>query len=456
MTHPTGFFLYHGNQLPRLAKALGNLLAEPADGCLLKPDTVLIPQPSMRRWLQNSLAEQFGIAANIDFSPPGSFINGILQPWLASQDERRILNPERLRWRIFQALSDPSLLNKPAFQQVRQYLDQQQVKAWQLSGELADSFEKYQAWRRPWLLAWSRNPPADDWQAQLWQQASAGYSYRAQAVAAYLKALNNPDCARPAGLPNRLAIFACQNLSPDVLHVLQSFGRWSAVHFYLHNPCEAYWGDVKNPRSREEILAFQGDNPLLNQWGFAGRDFVASLLSEQSEQWAGEQDDYLPNSATADNLTTHNSTHDLNRGLLHCIQDDVLYRNAPEISLASFSRDSDDGSIQIHSCHSSLREVQALHAQLLALMHKDPTLQWRDIAIMAPNLENYAPFFAPVFGQQNGHYPALPFTLSDQALYQDAELADLFFKLLTLGQSRFTSNEGYELLCHPLVAKYYQ
>ena len=70
-----GFHLYHSNALDVLAGLLAAEVARaPADGDWLRPDVVLVPQFSMRRWLQQALAEQLGICANLRFLTPGEFV----------------------------------------------------------------------------------------------------------------------------------------------------------------------------------------------------------------------------------------------------------------------------------------------------------------------------------------------------------------------------------------------
>ena len=444
MTPAPGFFLHHGNDLPALAHALGAGLTACNNRDWLLPDTVLIPQPSMRRWLQNSLAEQAGIAANLDFQLPGQMLDTVLQPWLPAPDPAMLLNGERCRWRIFTLLLDDGLMVNPAFARIKRFLHaaDRQHRAWQLAGELAQTFEKYQAWRRDWLLSWHQKAVPGDWQSILWHLASQGRTFRAQAVEAYLNSLVNPGCPRPSGLPDHLSVFACQNLSPDVVRILQSFGRWIRVEFFLHNPCEAYWGDSGQRRSASDVLAMAFDNPLLDQWGYAGRDFVASLLSEQSAEWLGEAEHYRRPQGDAEPT------------LLQCLQDDVLNREAPKAGRMTRQALLSDASVQIHCCAGALREVQMLRGQLLALMQRNPELQWRDIVIMAPDLDRFAPYFAPVFGQTTADYPALPFALSETAA-TGTGLHGLVFRVLALARSRFTGNDGYELLAHPLLAETY-
>ena len=442
MSEFNGFYLHHSNQLERLAHTLGKNMAENQANNILQTDTVLIPQPSMRRWLQKSLAEQFGIAANIDFLPPGSFINKQLEAWLPKQ--LPLLTPEILRWRLFALLQDQVLMRESVFLGLSRFMQSGdiQLRAWQLAGELSQAYEKYQAWRKNWLIDWHNNSDEHDWQAKLWFLASSSHSFRAQAFQRYFKSYDSSNIEKPIELPERLFVFACQSISPDVLRVIRSFARWSQVHFYLHNPCIAYWGDVQKPKTAEELIALQGDNTLLNQCGRAGRDFVAGLIAEQSAYDRVDDANYVePQSESL--------------SLLHQIQTDILYRREPIATFPTFTEQLKDDSLQIHSCHTPLREIQVLRVQLLALFEKHPEINARDVAIMTPHLDRYAPYIESVFNQQDGIYPALPYTLGDQALFAESKLAKFFFRLLTLAQNRFTSNEGFELISHAFITKHY-
>src|SRR5690606_40068998 len=74
------FRLYQSNSLEVLAGLLADALRTPAPGqALLVPDTILIPQAAMRRWLQASLAQAHGIAANLEFLTPGEFVRNALK-----------------------------------------------------------------------------------------------------------------------------------------------------------------------------------------------------------------------------------------------------------------------------------------------------------------------------------------------------------------------------------------
>ena len=59
---------------------------------------------------------------------------------------------------------------------------------------------------------------------------------------------------------------------------------------------------------------------------------------------------------------------------------------------------SDDRSVVVHSCHGRMREVEALHDELMASFEADPTLETRDVIVMAPDIDAYAPYIDAVFG----------------------------------------------------------
>ncbi len=106
------FRLYHGNDLEILAGVLARELAraDPRQG-LLEPVTILIPQPAMRRWLQKTLAEAHGIAANLRFLAPGEFVRDVLDANLPGSTDPALGDAGTLRWRLWEVLADPALLS---------------------------------------------------------------------------------------------------------------------------------------------------------------------------------------------------------------------------------------------------------------------------------------------------------------------------------------------------------
>ena len=80
-----------------------------------------------------------------------------------------------------------------------------------------------------------------------------------------------------------------------------------------------------------------------------------------------------------------------------------------------------DRSVQVHRCHGPARQVQVLREVLLGLLEDDPSLEPRDILVMCPDIENYAPLISAAFGLGDvvdGGHPAhrLRVQLADRAL----------------------------------------
>ena len=452
---PHDFRLYHSNALDVLAEVLADELRKPAPGqSLLTPDTLLIPQVAMRRWLQATLAQRHGIAANLEFLTPGEFVARALDANLGPSTDD--LDAATLHWRLHAALTDPTLLAKPALSQLAAYVaGDDPLKAWTLAGELAATFEKYQAWRRDWLLRWDAGADPDDPQAILWRVVAAGRSHRARRIQDYLARHVEAD-ALPSGLPARLFAFGTLNISPDVLRVLATQARVGSLHFYLPTPSAKYWGDLHTlgARLHAGVDPFAGEadeNPLLRDWGAAGKDFMALLGSYEVVHPSGE----IP--AYAD---PEQSQAGLRGSLLQRMQSDLFHRRATPSGILRDAVDADDPSLQFHACHTRLRELQVLHDRLRALLEDkrfDPPLQPREIAVLAPDIDPYLPYLDAVFGAHDrddaASARAIPYAMADASPLAGEPLAEVFLRLLALPVSRFGLEEMLDLLASPPLAE---
>jgi exodeoxyribonuclease V gamma subunit len=451
----TDFRLYPSNDLDVLAAVLGELLQGPGEGDWWREEWVLVPQFSMRRWLQQALAERLGICANVRFMTPGEFVEHALErnpgsgpgqaTGPAARGER--LLPEVLRWHLLRELThDPPA----AFAAFAAHADPR--RRWSLATSLADSFEKYQVWRRDLLLEWERRAPRDDAQAQLWKRIGGGRQHRARRIGEYLRRFGGDGNEAPAQLPPRLFVFACQNISPDVLQVIASQARAGEQHFLLHTPSRGYWGDLQRWAAdyRPDLDdQFGGDNPLLAAWGQAGRDFIAALGGGDTVRARFEAPAF-----------TRPHT-DL---LLGRMQDDVLENRAPLCDAPAGNAwprsavDAGDASLQFHACHTHLREVQVLHDQLRALLEQEaqpgrPRIDPRDIAVLMPDVDVYAPHVEAVFGGALGTPREIPYTLADTSPLASAALADAFLRLLRLPLQALTLPDAIDLLAVPALAE---
>ncbi len=450
------FRLYHGNALDVLAELLADALRTPAPGqSLLAPDTILIPQAAMRRWLQATLASRHGIAANLEFLTPGEFVARALDANLGKSNDD--LDAASLHWHLYAALSDPSVLARPPMAQLADYVaGDDPLKAWALASELARVFEKYQAWRRDWLLRWEAGADRDDPQAILWRVVAAGRNHRVRRIQAYLARFADGD-ALPVGLPTRLFAFGTLNVSPDVLRVIATQARVGTLHFYLPTPTREYWGDLQSlgARLRTGVDAFgdgAGENPLLRDWGAAGKDFMALLGSYEIVHPSGEIAAYADPEIATGTLRVEGGVQ---HSLLHRMQADLFHRRATPTGEPRNRVDANDPSLQAHACHTRLRELQVLHDRLRALFEDprfNPPLQPRDIAVLAPDIDPYAPYLDAVFGG-HGQAGSIPYAVADTSPLAGEPLAAVFLRLLMLPVARFGLKEMLDLLASPPLAE---
>ena len=459
-TPPTpDFRLYHSNSLEVLAGVLADILRTPAPGASpLAPDIVLIPQVAMRRWLQATLAARHGVAANIEFLTPGEFLGHALKANLGpSEDE---LDPETLHWPLYAALTDPALLAKPAMAAIATHVQgNDPLRAWSLAGELAQVFGKYQAWRRDWLLRWEGGADPDDPQAILWRRIARGRAHRARRIQQYLDRFETADRPLPAGLPSRLSAFATLNVSPDVLRVIATQARAGTLHCFVPTPVADYWGDLQRVRALP-LEAWTDDpagplaaeeNPLLRAWGAAGVDFMRLVGNYEVVHASAE-------------IHAHADPGEgggaLQGSLLRRLQSDLYHRHGVPGWPLREAVDRTDPSLQLHACHTRLRELQVLRDQLRALFDDDrfdPPLQPREVAVLAPDIDPYLPYLEAVFGDRGredaGPGQAIPYALADASPLANEPLAEVFLRLLALPVSRFGLREILDLLASPALAE---
>jgi len=479
------FTVYHSNQLDLLKDLAAWQIKNQPLANPLNPEVVLVQSPGMAQWLQMSLAEEFGIAANIEFPLPASFIWDMFVRVLPGIPKESAFNKSAMSWKLMTIL--PDLLPEEAFTSLRHYLhdDDDKRKLFQLASRVADLFDQYLVYRPQWLNSWEEGQLIDDlndaqiWQAPLWKalveythQLGQPEWHRANLYQRFIHKLENSE-TRPANLPDRVFICGISALPPIYLQALQALGKHIDIHLLFTNPCRHYWGDIQDyaflaklqnrhrrhyqdhheiPQFRDNSNAstlFNDDgeqqlsNPLLASWGKLGRDNL--YLLAQSE----------PNEVFAFvDLEPVNLLQTIKRDLLELEDNAVigLQKSEWETSTGKRILQPEDRSIVIHQCHSPQREVEVLQDRLLAMMADDPDLTPRDIIVMVADIDAYTPFIQSVFGNTPPER-ALPFAISDRRASQAHPALQAFASLLSLPDSRFTAEDVLALLEVPSVAE---
>ncbi len=107
--------------------------------------------------------------------------------------------------------------------------------------------------------------------------------------------------------------------------------------------------------------------------------------------------------------------------------------------------------MQVHACHGVARQVDVLREVLLGLLADDPTLEPRDVLVMCPDIDTYAPLIEAGFGLgdvvgERGH-PAhrLRVRLADRSPVQTNPLLGVARSLLDLAGGRAPATEVLDL-----------
>lgn len=477
--------VYHSNRLDVLEALMEFIVERERLDDPFEPEMILVQSTGMAQWLQMTLSQKFGIAANIDFPLPASFIWDMFVRVLPEIPKESAFSKQSMSWKLMTLL--PQLLHQDDFTLLRHYLidDTDKRKLFQLSSRAADLFDQYLVYRPDWLTHWEAGRlveglgEAQIWQAPLWK-ALVEYTeelgqprwHRANLYQRFIQTLENATTC-PAGLPSRVFICGISALPPVYLQALQALGKHIEIHLLFTNPCRYYWGDIKDPAYLAKLMArqrrhsfedrhlplfrdgqnaeglFNSDgeqdvgNPLLASWGKLGRDYIY-LLSELDS--AQELDAFV-------DITPDNLLHNIQSDILELESKAVAGVNLDEYSRSDNKRllDLNDNSVSFHVCHSPQREVEILHDRLLTMLEADPTLTPRDIIVMVADIDSYSPFIQSVFGSA----PAeryLPYAISDRRARQSHPVLQAFISLLSLPDSRFVSEDVLALLDVPVLA----
>jgi len=489
-----GFHAIHANHLEDLRRAVVYICRQnPLPP--LQSETFLVQSNGIAQWLKLALAEKrddegmdggLGIAAGMDFLFPARFIWQAYRAVLSDTEvpEQSPFDKSRLAWRLYRLL--PTLLDQgDAFLPLARFLDgtDPDVRTFQLAEKVADLFDQYQVFRADWLAAWEQGrdvlitargeekplAPENLWQPLLWRAlvedvGEAAHTSRSRIHTRFMaqgQTLAEP--ANPSRLPKRIVVFGVSSLPRQALEALYVLSRFSQVVLCVHNPCQFYWADIISDRellkaerkrgAAHPVLSTVDDpdqlhqhaNPLLAAWGKQGRDYIR-LLDEFDNP-----EEYRDRLQTPDRKIDIFSEHgsDETPCLLHQLQDDIL-NLTPLQEIREQHRTLDPGedhSLVFHQAHSPQREVEILHDQLLAAFNTDPNLRPRDVMVMVPDINVYAPHIQAVFGRyQPGSKRHIPFTISDQGQRHHEPVLIALETLMSLPRSRFGVSEILSLL----------
>ncbi len=177
-------------------------------------------------------------------------------------------------------------------------------------------------------------------------------------------------------------------------------------------------------------------HPLLASLGEVGKNYLGALYRYDEQDGLSEFASSLYASNTSGSALAH-----IQNGLLE---------GRVELGNTDISHLETDASIRFARCHSRLREAEALRDYVLDVIEQDSRFTLRDFIVMAPDIQQYAPFIDAVFGapieSENGGETRLFYGLSDHALVQEQPIIEQLLAVLQLDKKRLTVDEIFDLL----------
>jgi exodeoxyribonuclease V gamma subunit len=116
--------------------------------------------------------------------------------------------------------------------------------------------------------------------------------------------------------------------------------------------------------------------------------------------------------------------------------------------------------VQVHSCHGRARQVEVLRDAILHALAEDPALEPRDVIVMCPDIETFAPLIQATFGAgdlsgddgdtiealpEEIRPPDLRVRLADRSLRQTNPVLGVIARLIELSGERLTASQVLDL-----------
>lgn len=503
--------LYQSNRLEQLAHMMLALQANQPLASPLHTEHIVVQSQGMRRYITQYLAQHQGIAANMRFHLPAGLSWQLMRDLLPNITALSPFSTEVMRWRLL-TLFQSSDFRRPEFQAaftvLHSYLNNGDYAAYQLASEIADIFDQYLVYRPDWIAAWSKHQQVEqltanetaNWQAQLWRYLDDGSAQTPHRAALWLDLMHT--LATPQRkVAQRYCVFGMATLAPMYLNLLKQLALHSEVHIFALNPSEYFWGNVIEPAailaSGDVDLSQQG-HPLLASLGKQGRDFFNQLaetnvftdaaqfpkqalsgsllhslqhqiqtqtLPEQAaaQDFAGQHFDFIKQNKLNHSKRLNyfqaallQAQQDYEQNISHATRDKHHHAAArirhQQVRLTQLRL---DDSIQIHSAHSPLRELQILKDHILQQLSENKHWQPHDIAVLTPNIEPYAPFIEAVFGKQSPDNQALPYSIADVKRSTTQPLMQALGQVFDVLASRFEVNQVLALLEYDFLLQHF-
>ncbi|MFT4166680.1 MAG: exodeoxyribonuclease V subunit gamma [Microlunatus sp.] len=455
--------LHRAERSDRLVAGLADLLVDPLPDPFAS-EVVAVPTRGVERWLAQQLSNRLGVCAGVEFPSVRRLVADTLASVAEIDSDDDPWHPDRAVWSIL-AIIDAA--QDETWAQLlwshlrgRSAEETRSGRRWLTARRAATLFARYASERPELLERWRHGADVDSagnplgadraWQAELWRRlrGELGTPSPDERLPDALDRIAAGEVV--VGLPERLSVFGLTGLDRTQHQVLSALAAQRDVHLWLTHPSPALWDALATrspapPGRRSADTSLEAVNHRL--LGYLGRDSRELQLVLAAAQ---PHDEVVPG-LTADR--PRQST------LLSQLQHDIAANAAPVPTAERPLLSPDDRSLQVHAAHGPDRQVEVLRELLVGLLEEDPTLEPRDMVVLCPDIERFAPLISAVFGlaEEDGDtvHPGhrIRVRLADRALRRVNPLLAVLSEVLGLAGGRLEASAVLDLCAQPSVAR---
>ncbi|MCL2100584.1 MAG: exodeoxyribonuclease V subunit gamma [Fibromonadales bacterium] len=406
-----------------------NFSAGSAKGGFLTGGNVIVCESKgLQEYLQKTCVDKYGIWTALPFKPLAGLLMQCaynLSPKDNKKDEKEnIFNPNNLVWAIYRLL-------------------EKEQKTFSFASEIATMFFAYQIYRPELIEKWNKGEKytianADDnfinnekWQRELWIKLKTNCNDLD--ISQLYKLIEN-ELTEKSFLPRQIFIFAPLSIAPIHLKTLNILSQAGCkVNLYLFQISNEYIGDHLSDKKIASLRKKSWENnKIVNEkelyWDLGNR-LIANL--GRNSQIFHEQILALNLNHSENPINFENSDSDKsNETLLSKIQNNIINDSNEKIKCEK------DNSLTLNNCFSPLREIEVLCDYILDLFANNKELTPADIAVVSPNIENYASAIESVF-ERNG----IPYKIADRDVKKSSKTAQLLNLLFAQIGSRYEASD---------------
>ncbi len=459
--------IFRSNKAEWLAEILGQeLRLNPPE--ITEEVNILVSTWPSSRWLSEKISIINNINALVQYPFPGSYLKRLVKKIIGiDPNENDPWEKNHLVWNILELL--PELLKEEESQIIQYWLkirekenEQINLNSWDLANSIAEIFDDYILYRPEIIKQWlSKDTIKASKEISLnknilWQEKLFNLLYKkinkdpfCIQVEKAIKRLKKNDFSIH-DYPKNLYIYGLSTLAPLQIDLIQAFSKVINIKIYLISPCNDLWQRCEarrlqfrnkwnTPPDRQWLL----ESPRLEAFlGRMGAEFQ-QLLEGSGEYQLGNRNEEDIFSLTADIATNKGNKPNL----LEQLQQELLFTKNESI----FTKEKSDKSLLFLKSPGKYRQVELIRDHILQLFSNDKKLQPRDILIMTPQIDSYAPIITSVFNNINHNITQLPWVITDRSQVDKVGLIHFVLNLLEISASRLTASIFEKLLTNPAL-----